>query len=260
VLALVVLAACRSATTAPAPGPAVDRAAVWLAAFPPDQLRFDAAIGLSQIVRKADSEPARRAYAAARARADRDDDSPLRRIFDDTARVPAGAINRWTVPGPGQPRANVNRPVAEALHCDEHGLRPEVLAYLGGPTRDGGGYETAHALWALVLARDHGCLDGAQFAAVAGPLVDELRAAQPATPPPAVLAVDLYAERLLMLVLAGERDAAIATWATALIRAQRADGSFGVLGPSDPPYFQFHATLASAWALAEWASSRPVER
>src|SRR5687768_13150141 len=58
---------------------AVDRAAVWLASFPPDALRFDAAIGLAQVVRKADSEPARRAFAAARAVADRDHDSPLRR-------------------------------------------------------------------------------------------------------------------------------------------------------------------------------------
>lgn len=235
------------------PRVAIDRAATWLAAFPADQLRFDAAIGLSQLVRNADSEPARRAYAAARALADRDTDSPLRRAFDDAARVEPGSTTAWTVPGPGEPRANVNRVVAEALHCADAPVRDATLAYVTGPMRDGGGYHTAHGLWALTAARDRGCLAPARFAALAAPLVDELRAAQPAAPDPAVLATDLYAERLLMLALAGSRDAAVDGWARALIRAQAADGSFGALGPGDDPYFRFHATLAAAWALSVWA-------
>lgn len=229
---------------------AIERAAAWLADFPADQLRFDAAIGLAALVRKADSPAIARAYAAARAVADRDLDSPLRRAVDDHARVEADAAIGWAAPTDGR-RVNVNRVVAEALHCADHGLRDQTLAYIGGPMRDGGGYHTAHGLWALAVARDRGCLDAARFAAVAAPLVLELRAAQPAAPDAAVLATDLYAERLLMLVLAGERGPAIDAWAAALVRAQRPDGSFGELAPGEEPYHRYHATLAAAWALAE---------
>jgi hypothetical protein len=73
-----------------------------------------------------------------------------------------------------------------------------------------------------------------------------------------VLSVDLYAERLLALVLAGERGADVDAWASHLLERQSADGAFGSSGPDDPPYFRYHATMASAWALAEWRSSRGV--
>lgn len=240
------------ATVAIDPLAAVDRAAVWMAGFPPEQLRFDAAIGLSALVRKADSEPARRALAAARAVADRDTDSPLRRAYDDTAPPPPAAT--WTAPGTGTggEQVNVNRVIAEALGCDAHPVRASTLAYIGGPMRDVGGYQTAHGLWALVIARDRGCLDAARFETLARPLIDELRAAQPSAPPRAVGGTDLYAERLLMLVMAGEHDVTIDAWATALLHAQDDDGGFGQLAPGDADYFRFHATIAAAWALAEW--------
>jgi hypothetical protein len=225
----------------------VERAAAWLAGFPEDELRFDAAVGLAAIRRRIDSDALRAADARARAAADRDPDNPLRRAFDPGYRTAAASVAGWEAPGPGAERANPNRVVAEALHCDEHGLRPETLAYATGAMRDKGGYHTTHALWALVIARDRGCID----AAALRPLVDELRAAQPAAPEPAVLAVDLYAERLLMLLLAGEHDAETEAWARALADAQAPDGGFGEPGPDDPPYFRYHATMMAAWALAE---------
>ncbi len=230
---------------------AIARAVEWLAAFPADQLRFDAAIGLAALVRISDSPTAQRAYAAARATADRDTDSPLRRAYDDASRV--APTNRWDVPAAGAARVNVNRVVAEALHCDVHPLRPATLAYVTGAMRDGGGYHTAHGLWALVLARDRSCVTAARFATLAAPLVAELRAAQPAVPETVVLAVDLYAERLLMLILAGERDAAIDGWAIALRSIQAPDGGFGLPAPDVNAYHRYHATLAAAWALAVWA-------
>ncbi len=236
----------------------LDRAAAWLAAFPAEELRFDAAIGLAALRRHHDTGDVRRAEAAARAVADRDADNPLRRAFDPAHRA-ARSTASWEVPAAGAPRANVNRVVAEALHCDVHGLRDATLDYLGGAMRDGGGYHTAHGLWALVFARDAGCLDAARFDAAAAPLRDELRAAQPAAPGPAVLEVDLFAERLLMLVLAGERGPAVDAWARALAAAQHADGGFGAPDPAAPRYHRYHATMAAAWALAEAgaASSRP---
>jgi hypothetical protein len=233
---------------------AMARAAAWMAAFPDDELRFDAAIGLAAIRRHAGGDAVDRAWRRAVAIADRDADSPLRRAYDDAHRVSVRAAAGWPVPGPGEARANVNRVVGEALHCADHGLRPETIAYATGPMRDDGGYHTTHAVWALVLARDAGCVDAARFASAVAPLVDELRAAQPPAPGRAVLDVDLFAERLLMLVLAGVRDDAIDGWAAALLGTQAQSGAFGVAAPDDPPYFHYHATLVAAWALVEWAA------
>ena len=218
-----------------------------MAAFPEDKLRFDAAIGLHAIRAAHDSDAVRSAESRARAIADRDDDNPLRRAFDDTAHAPARATAGWAIPGPGA-RVNVNRILGEALHCKDNGLRPETVAYATGAMRDGGGYQTTHALWALAIARDRGCL--ADFATIARPLIDELRAAEPPGPGPEALATDLFAERLLMLELAGEQGPPLDAWADALARAQAADGGFGQLAPDEDPYHRYHATLAATWALA----------
>lgn len=227
---------------------AIARAATWLAAFPADQLRFDAAIGLAAIRARVDSEALRTAYARAREIADRDHDNPMRRAFDDTVRVAKTASAAWPVPKSGDKRINVNRVLVEALHCKENGLRPETLAYITGPMRDEGGYHTTHAMWALTIARDRGCLP--DFAKRAAPLVAELRAHQPAAPDKTVPAIDLYAERLLMLELAGEHGADIDAWRQRLIEAQAEDGGFGVPAEGEAPYFRCHATLAATWALA----------
>lgn len=227
---------------------AIARAASWLAAFPEDELRFDAAIVLAAIRQHVDSEALRAAYARAREHADRDHDNPMRRAFDETVRVPKAVSAGWPVPAPGEPRVNVNRVVVEALHCRDNGLRPETLAYITGPMRDSGGYHTTHAMWALTIARDRGCLS--DFGKRAAPLVAELREHQPAAPGNAVLAIDLFAERLLMLELAGERGADITAWRKRLIAAQAEDGGFGVPAAGEAPYFRYHATLAATWALA----------
>ncbi|MBL8957012.1 MAG: hypothetical protein JNK82_39935 [Myxococcaceae bacterium] len=76
----------------------------------------------------------------------------------------------------------------------------------------------------------------------------ELKKAQPVDIGPASLDVDLYAERLLFLLLAGERDTTLSQWAKKLIARQNADGSWGA--PGERPYEQFHATMVAAWALA----------
>ncbi len=242
------------------PRAALARAAAWLASVPEEQLRYDAAVGLAAIRRLGDSEALRQAAAAARAVADRDLDNPMRRAFDPASRVPAASARGWVVPAAGERRVNVNRVVGEALHCADHGLRAETVAYATGPMRDDGGYQTTHAVWALALARDAGCLDATRFATAVRPLLDELRAAQPAAPTADVLTVDLFAERVLMLVLAGERDPAIDTWASALLAAQRPDGGFGVLAPDEDPYRRYHATMAASWALAAWLAASPSPR
>ncbi len=227
---------------------AIARAASWLAAFPTDQLRFDAAIGLAAIRAHVESEALRTVYARAREVADRDHDNPMRRAYDETVRVAKTVSAAWPVPTPGDKRVNVNRVIVEALHCRENGLRPETLAYITGPMRDDGGYHTTHAMWALAIARDRGCLP--DFAKRAAPLVAELRAHQPAAPDRTVPAIDLFAERLLMLELAGEHGADIDAWRQRLIETQTEDGGFGVSAEGEPPYFRCHATLAATWALA----------
>jgi hypothetical protein len=256
---LALLAAC-GRDAAPPAGDDVDRAiaraSAWLAAFPGDQLRYDAAIGTAAIRRHADGEAIRRADATARAVADRDADNPMRRMIDPAYRAPATSTAAWEVPAPGGERVNVNRVVVEALHCADNGLREQTIAYATGPMRDDGGFHTTHAVWALAIARDAGCLDGARFEALVRPLLDELRAAQPAAPGAAVRDVDLFAERVLMLRLAGDRDAAIDGWARALAAAQTSDGGFGTPADGENPYFRYHATLAATWALVEWQHGR----
>jgi hypothetical protein len=118
--------------------------------------------------------------------------------------------------------------------------------------RDGGGYYTAHGLWALTLARQGGCLDESR----AGPCSEELRgelvAAQPwPLVPWTTLDLDLFAERLVMLLASGGLPAASRPWPADLLRLQNPDGSWGVPAADEPPYFRFHATMLSTWALAE---------
>ena len=246
IAALALAAGCQHAAK-PAPPSAVDHAAAWMAAFPIAQLRFDAAIALGAIRVHHDTDALRVADEHARAVADRDPDNPLRRAFDDADRAPPASTAGWTVPAPGAPRINVNRVVGEALHCKENGLRAETLAYATGAMRDQGGYQTTHALWALAIARDRGCLP--DFEARARPVIDELYAAEPPAPEPAVLALDLFAERLLMLELAGVRGPEVDGWAASLEKAQSPDGGFGTLAPGQEPYFRFHATMMATWAL-----------
>jgi hypothetical protein len=232
---------------------ALDRAAAWLAAFPAAELRFDAAVMLSETRRQVDDEALRQAFAAARDVADRDDDNPQRRFWIDDFTAPADHTSRWTLPPASGGRVNTNRVVSEALFCAEHGWRPETMAYVCGPMRDGGGYESTHALWALDIARRRGCVAGAAFHACARPIAAELAAAQPERLAPArSLDVDLWAERLLVLARAGWPRRRLDPWVAALLAHQAPDGSWAVPSDGEPRYYAYHATAISTWALAEW--------
>lgn len=225
----------------------LERSAKWMAEFPPEQLRHDAAVGLSQVVKLTDSVQLRTAYARARAVAEKDTDHPNRRFFDAEADggITKAGVQSWSA---DDAKVNFNRPIGEALWCDVHGLRPQTVTFASGKMRDGGGYASTHALWALVIARDRGCLDAKAFEKATAALRAELRKAQPPEPGPGTLDVDLYAERLLFLLLAGERDATLEGWAKKLSARQNADGSWGSPGPR--AYEQFHATMVATWALA----------
>lgn len=223
----------------------LDRAAEWLAKFPTEQLKFDAAIGTDELARLYPTPTTRRAFERARARADRDVDHPHRRLWAADAGTTKDAVASWSTT---DPKINVNRLIDEALWCDVHGLRAETVAYASDAMRDGGGYRSTHALWGLVIARDRKCLDAKTFEKASSAVRAELRKTQPADIGPTTADIDLYAERLLMLLLAGERDKALETWAKKLVARQNTDGSWGSAG--DRPYLQFHATMIAAWALA----------
>jgi hypothetical protein len=244
-----------SAATGPcaAVAPALGRAAGWLAAFPAADLRFDAAVMLSETRRQVDGDALRRAFDVARMVADRDDDNPQRRFWVPDLAAPPEHTSRWTVPATPGARVNTNRVVAEALYCAENGWRPETMAYVCGPMRDGGGYHSTHALWALDLARRRGCVTKPAFHACARAIAAEVVAAQPARLAPArSLDVDLYAERLLVLARAGWPVRRLDPWARALLARQNADGSWAVPDAEEPSYHAYHATAVATWALAEW--------
>lgn len=264
---LLVLVACRSpapaeaerAPTSASPEPIrpptvrdrIVRAAEWMSAFPAEELRFDAMIGLSRIAAVIDAEQVRRALDRARREVDVDDDHPHRRIWDPQHRADRAQVASWTPPRAGEPRINPNRPISEALHCAEHGIRPETLEYIGGAMRDEGGYHSTHAAFALAFARDNGCLDPEQSARLTEELARELRAYQPEPFEPATtLDIDLYGERVLMLLLLGDRAPPVDRWLERLAELQNDDGSWGRPSADEPPYFRFHATMVAAWTLA----------
>jgi hypothetical protein len=212
-------------------------------AFLADQgeLRFDAAIGVSEVVAIVTDSRWQEALAEARSSAARDPDHPLRRAFDPAFRVAPGVTTSWTAPGPGE-RIPFNRVTAEALHCPEHGWRPETEAYTCGAMRDAG-YGTTHALWALQLARAAGCTQ----APCAAELASELSAwlASPWPEPAPLAEVDLRAEAAVMLL----REGVAASEAVEhLLALQGPDGGWGL--PQDDAPLRYHATVLAAWAIA----------
>jgi hypothetical protein len=224
-----------------------------MARFPPGELRFDAAVMLSGIRTSVDGTSLRGAFETARLRADVDHDHPHRRLWDPGFRSPPKDTAAWAAPAAGATRVNPNLVISEALHCAENGWRDATTAYVCGPMRDQGGYHTTHGLWALVIARERRCVDADGTAACLAALQAEIVAAQPEPlRPERSLDVDLYAERLLTLVLSGAKDAVVERSVDGLLEAQDADGSFGVRVPGEQPYHRFHATGIATWALAEW--------
>lgn len=233
--------------------PAIERAVDFMSSVPTSDLRFDSALILSQIRHRFDFPALDREFARARTVADRDHDHPHRVLWVPDLEVPAKATTGWTVPAAGGKRATTNGPLSEAMHCKRNGFRPETLAYVCGPLRDDGGYYTTHALWAVVLARDAKCVGEAEAAECVASMQSELLRAQPRTlAPEKTLDIDLYAERLLTLVLSGRTGKEIDGFARQLLKHQRPDGSFALPNADEPPYYAYHATGTAAWALAEW--------
>ena len=227
---------------------AIDRARHWMDAYT-DEVRFDAAIGAHHTWALV-GDDGWKALRNKRIGALTDHDHEHRRFFDDGFRL--REREAWTIPGEGDKPANPNRVLTEALYCTELGWRPQVEAYACGPMRDDGGYYTTHALWALVIARDNACTP----AECVPDMVEELTRAQPTElKPTKTLDIDLYAERLLTTCMAECPDSAD-DWAHQLVRAQGADGSWGVPDSEESAYYRYHATMISAWGLAQWAASK----
>lgn len=231
---------------------AIDRASEWLDAYP-HELRFDSAVMLSQIRALVDNDALAAAFARARRRGDHDHDHPHRRFWMPDFRSLPEHTSRWQVPAAGERRVNTNRVLSEALHCAENGWRAETEAYICAAMRDEGGYQTTHGIWALDIARGAGCVPGDSCIAS---LRSELESSQPVEfRPERTLDVDLYAERALMLLRTGTTAKAAAPWVEALLELQEPTGSWG-RGEDPDPYYRYHATAMTAWALAEWRSRR----
>lgn len=223
------------------------RAAQFLCDFPREQLRFDAAIGTSAAWRLVPLPALDCARRRACQVADRDQDNPLRRFFDPEVHVRRKAVRGWQVPEQG--RINTNRPVGEALWCDRYPLRPQTLKYIVEAMPDGGGFHSTHALWALIIARNRGCLTEKRFQELSTSLRRELRHAQAREfAEGSTREIDLFAERALFLALAGETRG-IASWIGRLLVHQNPDGSFG---KGKHSYHRYHATMTSNWLLAWW--------
>jgi hypothetical protein len=208
-------------------------------------LNFDAVIVLALVRARLDSPALAHAFERADARLDRDRGHPLRRFLEPDFRLPPAAV-AWEPTAGAAGRVNPDRLLVEALHCRDHGWRPGSTAYACGPMRDGGGYHSAHGLWALLLARERGCLPASADVCIDA-LRHELDGAQPLLPAFwSTLDVDLYAERAVMLSLSGRAPQGVAP----LLERQNGDGSWGVESPGEDPYFRFHATMMAAWALS----------
>lgn len=257
IVGAVLLATTSSAAAAAEPAlatrveEAIARASSWLANFE-GELRFDAAVMVSQIRIHQDNDDLRRAFERARERADHDHDHPHRRFWMPEFRSPPEHTSQWSVPGADERRVNTNRVLSEALHCVENGWRPAVEAYICGPMRDEGGYQTTHGIWALDMTRRNGCITEAGCLAS---LRDELAAAQPAVlDPKSTLEIDLYAERVLMLLRTGTSAAEARSWIESLLDRQEPKGSWGI-GDDPDPYYRYHATAMTTWAFAEWQAA-----
>jgi hypothetical protein len=234
-----------------APELALTRSGRWLADFPQDQLRFDAAIVLDALVSLRPTPELEQARERALAVAEHDTDNPMRRFWDPSAKAPRDAVQTWST---DDDRINTNRVVIEALHCREHGWREQTERYASGPMRDQGGYRSTHAMWALVIAHRNGCRRMYGEDAIVD-LAGEMARHQPA---PAKLEsardFDLYAERTLMVQLADGLDLDgrlpdTDEWVRTLLSTQNDDGTWGVPDP-DNEYMRFHATMVAAWAIA----------
>ena len=225
---------------------ALTRAAAWASSYQGDT-RFDAVM-MAWAIADVSEHPGWRDLDVRLRGELTDTDHEHTKLWMPDYQLPIEHVHRWTTPTDGS-RINPNRVLTEALFCQDHGWRAQTTEYVCGAMRDDGRYHTTHGLWALVLANRRGCVDRA----CADSLVEELESHQPDDLAPATtLDVDLYAERLLTVTLAEPDKAVISAWAKTLIGAQNGDGSWGMNTPADTSYPKYHATSASAWALATW--------
>lgn len=250
---------CTSPTEAPPAGggtpseQAIRGASTWMVDWLAEQRpRFDAIVGAAEAASCSEEPALKRVIEAARPHLASDSNHAMWRFVDPAFPDPGPKLQGWTAEA-GSPRVNVDYVVIEALYCRSRPWRAQTTAYACGPMRDRGGYHTTHALWALATLVHRGCPLDDELVRCRDALIAELVEAQPAALRPSeTLDIDLYAERLLTVELAGgspETDA----WAAALLEAQRPDGSWQVPA-EEHAYFAFHATLASAWALAAWSA------
>lgn len=241
--------------------PVVERALGWMSTVPTSELRFDAMIMLSQIQQRYDLPEVRAEVARAQPISDRDDDHPHRVLWVPELEVSAEVTAGWALPSDPQKRAKPNSVLSEAMHCGRNGFRAETVAHVCGVFRDDGGYYSTHALWALTHARALGCLDLQATAACVLSMQTELLAAQPKVlAPKCTLDTDIYAERLLTLVLSGYVGSETDAYAHQLLAQQAADGSFAKQCDGDPIYYGYHTTGVALWALSEWQATRKGDR
>lgn len=256
-LALLLTLMLASSPSSPEPPAALVRAGEWMAAYAAtDQpLNLDAVLVLAQIRSLVDTPGLALAFERANARLDRDRGHPLRRLVDPDFHLPPELSRGWPVPAGPAPPVNPDRVLAEALYCDQNGLRPEAVGYLCKRMGDGGGYYSTHALWAALLAQLRGCFGRGWPNPCLEALRREVLAAQPLFLTPwSTLDVDLFAERLAMLQISGGLPPEAVDGVSQLLQQQNPDGSWGLAGLSEPPYFRFHATLVAAWLLAAQAA------
>jgi hypothetical protein len=224
---------------------ALNRAAGWAEAYPHAR-HFDATLMAWSVASLSDNAAWKQLDTRLRSELN-DTDHEHIKLWTPTYQLPKEYVHRWT--GPAEGRANVNRVLTEALFCNDHGWREQTTTYVCGPMRDDGGYHTTHGLWALTIAHQRGCVDQS----CRDSLVAELLSHQPSSDALiATLDLDLYAERLLTVALANHCVPTLATWADTLLQHQSSDGSWGVDAVEENPYYRYHATSVSAWALSAW--------
>ncbi|RME25332.1 MAG: hypothetical protein D6806_08040 [Deltaproteobacteria bacterium] len=212
-------------------------------------LRYEAAVAIRLAYASSGVEQLEKLLPLADRIAASDPDNPQRRFFSSEFEADRRSIQGWVPPERG--RMNTNRPIIEALWCDRYPMRRDTLLYIGGNMRDGGSYGSTHALWALILARQKGCIDEQTFRRLSGPIVDELVSAQPRLCPAGATGLDIYAERALFLALAGYKKQHH-HWLNQILKRQSADGGFGLPQGKNQYYVRIHATLVATWYMAEW--------
>ena len=234
----------------------LDRASGWMKRYlETEDARFDAAFLLHHVRRVADSEDLKEVHEVVREQVNWDRGHPLRVLADPSfiERIPPGTSHGWSAPDEG--RVNANRVLVEAAHCARDGWRDQTTTYVCGNMRDQGGFQTTHALWSLDYAVEQQCVERAQVSACLLSLQEELLAAQRSADEPAsTTEMDLFIQRVIMLIRSGSVAPELEAWVIQVAHWQRADGAWGIASDEDDPYYEFHVTMMGVWAIIEWVT------